>query len=181
MIVIELIAVIFTLISIYLTVNDNILCWPTGIIGVIFYAVIFYNLNLLADFSLQLIFLAQSIFAWVNWNKKTELKISYLENRALVTNLTGALYMIIFSIANNLNGNMPFVDSAIATFSIMAMFLLIKKKVESWIFWILNDILLVVMFFINNMYLSTGLYLIFLSLAISGLFKWIKEEKNEIQ
>ena len=180
MILIESIAVIFTFISIFLTIKDNILCWPTGIIGVIFYALVFYNLNLPADFLLQLIFLIQSIFGWISWNRRDKLKITYLENKPLIVNLTVAIYMIIFSISNSLNGNMPFIDSAIATFSIMGMFLLMRKKVESWIFWIVNDILLVIMFLLNNMYLSAGLYLVFLSLAVSGLLSWIKTDKNEI-
>lgn len=174
---IEIIASLFTLTSIYLTTKDNILCWPTGIIGILFYAIIFYNLNLVADLGLQAVFLIQSTFAWLNWNKKDNLKITYSKDRTTLMGFTVLIYMIIFSITNNLNGNLPFLDSAVATFSIMGMFLLIFKKVESWIFWILSDIILASVFFLNELYISGLLYLVFLGLALSGLIKWIKYEK----
>lgn len=72
---------------------------------------------------------------------------------------------------------MPFLDSAVTTLSIMATFLLIKKKVEAWILWIINDILLIILFNMNGLDISSYVYFIFLILATTGLIRWIKQSQ----
>lgn len=178
--IIEIIAVLFTLLSVILTVKGNLLCWPIGIIGVAFYSIIFYNHNLLGDLVLQGVFLIQSILGWINWRKpKEELPISWLSNevRGSLVTVMLLVYMLIFSITSNYGGNMPFLDSAVATLSIMATFLLVKKKIEAWILWIINDILLIILFSMNGLNISSYVYFIFLILASIGLWKWIKSTK----
>ena len=177
---IEIIAVLFTLLSVILTVKGNILCWPMGIIGVTFYSLIFYQHNLYADLGLQFVFFAQSIAGWINWRKpKEELPISWISNQSRYQLLTGMLlmFMLICSFTIRYGGHMPFMDSAITTISITATFLLIKKKIESWILWMINDILLVIVFSLNGLYTSAGIYSIFFILALTGLWKWIKESR----
>ena len=178
--IIEIIAVLFTLSSVILTVKGNLLCWPTGIIGVSFYSIIFYNHNLLGDLALQGVFLVQSILGWVNWRKpKEELPISWLakKQRGYLINASVVLYMITFCLTSKYGGTMPFLDSAVMTISIMATFLLVKKKIEAWILWIINDILLIVLFSMNGLDISSYVYGVFLILASIGLWKWIKSTK----
>lgn len=173
---IEIIAVIFTLIAVYLTVKGNILCWPMSIIGVTFYSIIFYQHSLYGDLFLQLVFFIQSIIGWINWKKpKEELKIGWIkkDNYGYLINAMLLLYTIIFVFSSNLGGHMPFLDSAIATLSITATLLLIYKKIEAWILWILNDILLIILFNMNGLDISYYVYFIFLILAIAGLIRWI--------
>lgn len=67
---IEIIAVIFSLISVWLTSKSSIWCWPTGIIGIIFYFILFYQSSEYCNMLLQFAFLFQSISGWINWNKK---------------------------------------------------------------------------------------------------------------
>ena len=178
--IIEAVAVLFTLLAVILTVKDNILCWPFGIVGVIFYSVIFYNHNLLGDLVLQGVFLVQSILGWINWSKpKEELAISWLNKKQLgyLTTSTIILYMTTFCITSEYGGNMPFLDSAVMTLGVMATFLLVKKKIEAWILWIINDILLIVLFSSNGLDVSSYVYGLFLILASIGLWKWIKRTK----
>lgn len=178
--IIEIIAVTFTLLSVFLTVKGNILCWPMSIVGVTFYSVIFYQNNLFADLLLQGVFFVQSILGWINWKKpKSELPISWIkpENRGRNINFLILTYMVMFIFANELGGHMPFLDSAVATLSITATFLLIKKKVEAWILWIINDILLIILFNMNGLDISSYVYFIFLILATTGLIRWIKQSQ----
>jgi len=177
---IELIAVTFTLLSVILTVKNNILCWPTSIVGVIFYSIIFYQYNLIGDLFLQLVFFIQSIVGWYNWqNKKSTLSIGWLTNsdRLIFTILTMVLFLLILSITKYLGGNLPILDSSVTTLSIVATILLIKKRIEAWILWIINDILLIMVFSINGLNISSYIYVVFLFLAILGLRGWIKSSK----
>lgn len=180
--IIETIAVLFTLLSVFLTVKGNILCWPMSLIGVTFYSIIFYQHNLFGDLFLQVVFFVQSILGWINWKKpKEELPISWIkrENLGYLVNSMLLLYMIIFTFSSNLGGHMPFLDSAVATLSITATFLLIKKKIEAWILWIINDILIIVLFSMNGLDISSYVYFIFLILATLGLIRWIKDSKAD--
>jgi nicotinamide mononucleotide transporter len=174
--IIEIVAVLFTFISVYLTIKGNILCWSTGLVGITFYSILFYQNNLLADLGLQFVFFIQSIIGWINWNKpKKELKPSFLSTteRGILFNMSILTYMIIFILTNTHGGSMPFLDSAVATFSIIAMSLLIFKKVESWIFWIMSDIILIIIFLSSGLYLSAFIYFIFLIMATKGFLKWL--------
>jgi nicotinamide mononucleotide transporter len=72
---------------------------------------------------------------------------------------------------------MPFLDSGVATFSIIAMTLLIFKKIESWFFWILNDIILISIFISTDLYLSAFIYFTFLIMATKGFLEWRKNIK----
>jgi nicotinamide mononucleotide transporter len=177
---IEIIAVLFTFISVYLTIRGNILCWSTGLVGITFYSILFYQNNLLADLGLQFVFFIQSIIGWINWKRtKLELKPTILSKmgRIIITNSTIILYFIILMITIRLEGNMPILDSAVATLSIIAMTLLIFKKIESWFFWILNDIILISIFISTGLYLSAFIYLIFLIMATKGFLEWRKSIK----
>lgn len=179
---IEIVAVIFTLLSVIFTVRGNILCWPMSMIGVTFYSIIFYQHDLFGDLFLQGVFFVQSIIGWINWRKpKEELPISWIkkENRGQLINAMMLLYMIVFIFTSNLDGHMPFLDSAVTTLSITATFLLIKKKIEAWILWIINDILLIILFSMNGLDISSWIYFAFLFLATSGLIKWIKDSKMD--
>lgn len=173
---IELIAVIFSLISVILTIKVSKYCWYFGIIGVIFYMIVFYQSKLWGNFGLQFIFLLQNIIGIVNWNINNT-KISYIKNKLKLIFYTVLLYPIFYIISKN--SSMPVCDSIITLFSIIATYLLVYKKIESWIYWLIVDIIAVYMFYKSELYLSTTLYFIFTITAIIGLINWIKILKNE--
>jgi len=169
--VIEVIGVIFTLISVILTIRVNKYCWYFGIIGVIFYMILFYQNNLWGNFGLQFLFFFQNIIGIVNWNKNTR-EISWVENKVNLIMYTILLYPIFYFIT--IKSSMPICDSLITLFSVVATYLLIYKKIESWIYWLLVDIIGVYMFYKIGLYLTMSLYLTFMVTAVIGLVKWIK-------
>ena len=177
---IELLASIFTLICVYLTNKRSILSWPIGILGIIFYSIVFFQAKLYADFILQFIFFIQSIFGWINWNKNK------MNNVIKINKLTfnEILYILIFYVflsglttyllLNFTNASLPYWDSQLMTLSLIANYLLIKRKLENWIIWILVDINYIFMFIYKNLYFSSVLYFILLIIAISGFINWRK-------
>ena len=176
---IESIAVIFSLISVWLTARKNILCWSTGIVGVLAYSILFYQHRDWVNFSLQFVFLAQSIWGWSNWNK-SDLKISRLELSDLLSIITfGIIGFFSFQLfAIGFNGNLTTLDSITSVLSLFAMFLMASGKIENWILWMVADILYIYFFFLNQLYLSSALYFLFLILATYGYFNWKKQIKQ---
>jgi nicotinamide mononucleotide transporter len=182
---IETIAVIFSLASVWLTTKRNIWCWPIGIIGIMFYFILFLQSKEYCNMLLQLTFLTQSIIGWMNWNKDDEFKEVTLYNSSLSS---GRYAYILFEISQISfiyyfislvsNGQLLVLDSITTGLSIMAMALLSMKKLESWILWIIADLLYIPFFIQSEHYLSAITYSIFLGLAVKGFIDWKKELKN---
>jgi nicotinamide mononucleotide transporter len=170
---IEAIAVIFSLVSVWLTTKRNIWCWPIGIIGIVLYLYLFLEKVEYCNTFLQFFFVVQSIMGWMNWNKELSAKkYSHLLFEILVTSFVYGFLSSLFG------GNLTILDSLTTGLSIIAMFLMARKKLESWILWIIADILYIPLFIHNKMYLSSVTYFIFLILAINGFITWKKQLKN---
>ncbi len=174
---IECIAVIFSLLCVWLTAKKNVLCWPIGIIGIIGYAIIFKEKGDISNFLLQFAFLIQSIWGWINWNKITDFKSSKLSSIERLNLLIGGviLFFTLYLLSSALGGNLVILDSITTVISIGGMYLLVKNKIEAWWCWILADLIYIQFFLQNQLPVSAGLYFIFLVLAIYGWRTWVKE------
>lgn len=180
---IEIIAVIFSLISVWLTTRNNILCWPTGIIGIIFYFLIFYQDRNWSNVTLQLVFILQSIIGWVNWKHSTKTNITELSSKNNINsiNITFLLIIFFFTVNNIFKGNLSLIDSTTTSLSIMGMVLLSYRKIESWIFWMIADVFYIFMFIESGRYLSSFIYLIFFIMAFFGYRSWKQKIQKSIQ
>ena len=179
--IIEVIAVLFSLASVILTVKNKVWCWPVGIIGIIFYTILFFQYNIIGNALLQFLFIGQSLYGWYNWNKPSKYPIKWVskENRESILGATGLLAVLFSMIINNKGGQSPYFDGITTSLSIMAMLLMAYRKIDAWVIWIIADILFIIFFYINGLYLSSGIYAIFLILATLGLFEWRKSIKKD--
>lgn len=170
----EITAVLFSLLSVWLTARKNIWSWPVGVIGILAYAFIFFDKCDWGNFGLQFIFLIQSVCGWIYWKRGLFDKSTNINIKRFPLLISGnlLLFLLIYSLSYIFNGNLLLLDSVTATLSVTATILLVLKKIESWIFWIIADILYVIFFILNGLYLSSFLYFIFLILAIYGFLNW---------
>lgn len=175
----EIIAVIFSLWSVWLTAKNKISSWPIGIVGIIAYFFIFQECRDWANASLQFIFLAQSLYGWLMWNNKKDMKISNLTNtgRRNVIIFYNVFFFVFFFVNSYFNGNSTIMDAATAALSLIAIYLTTHRKWESWILWIIADIIYISLFIENKHYLSSVLYLIFLIVSVYGYIDWRKKLK----
>lgn len=181
MIIVEILGAITTLVCVFLTIKNNIWAWPIGIISCIFYGIIFIEQKLYGDFFLQIAFTVQSIIAWINWYKPiSEYPISWCSKdyREKLLSIVMIISISMIIILNCLSDPNVLMDSLTTVCSLTGVYLLSKRKIEAWIFWILTDLFFVFMFFEKNMWVSFSLYCTLTIMASSGLYKWIKEEKN---
>lgn len=144
---IEAIAVVFGLLCVWLTVRENIWCWPTGLIQVTIYVFIFYQVRLYSDLILHVVYIAMQLYGWQHWlrggNDKTALPISTLapSGRALwsLTVVAGSAAWG-YVMSAHTNASVPYWDAFTTVASLVAQWLLARKKLESWIFWIMVDV-----------------------------------------
>lgn len=178
---IEIIATIFGVICVGLTIKQHIACWPAGLVQVILYIFVFYQAKLYADMVLHVIYVLLSIYGWYHWaiNKSdtqstgvsTEGKFIYMY--VFICLISSVILGLVFTIYTD--ASFPYTDSFIMSASLIAQWLMSRKKLESWVFWILTDIVAIYVYWYKELYWTTGLYIIFLFLAITGLMEWRKD------
>jgi nicotinamide mononucleotide transporter len=184
----ELVAAIVGAISVYLSVRQNIWSWPTGLVNVLLYTVVFYESKLYADMGLQVIYAVLSLYGWYEWlyggENRTELQVTTTSARLGVglgaIALTGAGVLGII-LQRATDAALPFMDSFLSSTSLVAQWMMTKKKLENWLVWIFVDVLYVGMFIFKHLYLTAGLYSVFLVLAIRGYFDWRRSMVNDLE
>ncbi len=172
---IEIIAVVFSLLSVIFAVKNKFLTWPFSIVGTIFFGILFYQTKTWGNMYLQSFFIIQSIYGWYNWKKdKVELPIESLDKYKnilyfIFTIVICILLIFLLSITGNKE---PYLDGITTGLSITAVLLLSTKKIQTWYYWIVADVLYIYLFYYQELYWSAVIYFVFLLLAISGLKTW---------
>ncbi len=140
---------------------------------------IFYNLNIFGNTFIQAVFILQSIDGWYKWKHNNTRKISELDTMDFTKTIiaTVVLSFLVYFFLVLTDSKSPILDSSTTAISIMGIILLSLKKVESWYFWILTDIIYIWFFIKEGLYLSSLTYIIILILAIIGLIQWEKDLK----
>ena len=175
----ELAAALVGALSVWLSVRQNIWSWPTAIVNVLLYTVVFYQAKLYADMGLQVIYAVLSVYGWYEWlyggENRTELRVTRSSARlalllALIA-LAGSAVLGVF-LGRATDAALPFMDSFLSSSSLVAQWMMTRKKLENWLVWIFVDVLYVGMFVFKGLYLTAGLYAVFLALAVRGYVDW---------
>ncbi len=183
----EIFANIFNLISVFLANRNSVHTWWIGIIGGVLYGVMFYEVKLYADVILQVFFILTNFYGWWAWlhgdKKNEELPITQVAVKQLM--LFGLLAVFLtaahgFLLLKLTDASFPFIDSTILVLSIIAQFLLMRRKLESWIFWIIVDVIAVPLYAAKGLTLTSAIYFLFLLNAIWGLVNWNRIRNSEI-
>jgi nicotinamide mononucleotide transporter len=178
----EITGVLFGLLSVYFSVKQHIWTWPTGIISVSAFGILFFDIKLYADMCLQLFFLWSCIQGWYFWlrggKNKTELKVSLLtRNQQIVIAFAVVVCVLLvgYLFARFTDAALPYLDSMASGMSVVAQLLMMRKKLEHWYVWITVDILSIGIYIYKDIPLTAGLYFVFLLLCINGLREWRTE------
>jgi nicotinamide mononucleotide transporter len=178
---IEGVAVVFGLACVWLTVRQKIWCWPTGLVQVSLYIYIFYQVKLYSDLILHVIYVVMQVYGWYHWlhggDDRATLPVSTLTLRQRLTwpsvMLAGTAAWG-FVMATYTDAAVPYGDAFTTVASLLAQWLMARKKVESWVFWIAVDVIAIGIYWFKELFLTAGLYAAFLVLATIGLFAWRK-------
>ncbi|HZI30028.1 MAG TPA: nicotinamide riboside transporter PnuC [Gemmatimonadaceae bacterium] len=174
----EGIAAAFGIVSVYLSTRQNIWSWPTAIINVALYSIVFYNGRLYGQMGLQAIYLVLSIYGWYQWlhggAEKTELRVSRASPRLLAvlaaTNLVA--WVVLAAVLRRTDAALPWLDALLTTTSLVAQWMMTRKILQNWILWIAVDIVYVPMFISQRLFATALLYAAFLVLAVMGFVEW---------
>ncbi len=193
---IECIGTILYFASVFLISRKNIITWPVGIISVILYGILFYQIQLYSDMMEQLYYLVISIIGWITWqkqkNKHNEVmtewsKIHGIIAAALVTAI--ATLLLSFCVSRfhiwmpsifPEPASYPFLDALTTVMSFVAMYLTTIRKNESWIYWIIVDVIGIGLYWIKDVRFIAIQYVFLLGMAVYGLAFWIRKKQPTI-
>jgi nicotinamide mononucleotide transporter len=176
---VELVAVAFGLVSVYLSAREHIVSWPTAIVNVAIFFVLFWKAKLYADAVLQLVYLALSIYGWYEWRYG-----GTQHSRLQVSRATRAQWLVLaplFLIGGLGLGAMldrytdspvPYFDALLTAASLVAQWMMTRKLLENWLIWIAADLVYVPMFIQRGLPLTALQYGVFLLLAAIGWHGW---------
>lgn len=176
---IEIVAVIFGLACVWLAVKQNIWNWPVGLVQVALYIYIFYGVKLYSDAGLQVIYIGVGIYGWWYWlhggRDRAAVPVSSMTWSAIIRwsaiGLVGATGWGCF-MAFKTDAACPYADAFVVAFSLVAQWLMAKKRLESWCFWTAVDVAAIGVYLYKDLYLTSGLYAVFLVLTIKGYRDW---------
>lgn len=191
----EFFSVMFGLVAVWLSAKANIWSWPIGIINVSLSFFFYYQIQLYPDMFLQIFFSVTNLIGWWRWanpkqeekDHKLELKVSFMKLNQFILLFIGGVAgtFLIGKLASNLHewlpylfnlpSSYPYADSFILVMSIITTFLMIRKRIECWIIWIVIDIVATILYFIKGAKFFSVEYLVFTLLAAFGLWNWIRE------
>jgi nicotinamide mononucleotide transporter len=176
----EIAGTLFGIAGVILVIRKSIFNFPIGILNVTFYAWLFFQSKLYADATLQVIYIALLIYGWIKWSNKNHEEAFHAETTSAKTWLLLSLIfipgtIIIGSVFKNLtDASLPYLDSMLTAASLIAQWMIAKRKIENWIIWIVADLLYVGMYIYKELYFTSILYFIFVILAIAGYKEWRK-------
>ena len=180
----EYIAVIAGIASVWFSKKENILVYPVGLINTIVYVYLSFKYHLIGESGVNFYYTVMSIYGWVIWARKDRqqrplLHISFSNKKEWLQQLAffAVLYIVIFLLLTYLHhafyeGVIAWADAFASATAFTGMWLMARKKVESWYWWIATNIASIPLYYVKGLTLTSGYYAVLLVLAVFGLMEW---------
>lgn len=185
----EIIAVFFGFLSVWFSKNNNILVFPTGLINTSIFVYLLFKWSLLGDMLINAYYFIMSIYGWYFWLKGTNntvspiSKVSNTDIRIVVLLFisSSAFVSLVYTFFDKWETIVSYIDILTTAIFFAAMWLMAKRKVESWIFWIVGNIISVPLYLHKGLAFTSIQYFIFTVIAIAGYIKWKELYNKQIQ
>ncbi|HDS1819847.1 TPA: nicotinamide mononucleotide transporter [Pseudomonas putida] len=178
----EIFAVLFNILGVWLTTQRIRWCWPVSVVAVLLYAWIFFEVKLYCDMLLQLVFAVLQGYGWWRWSQgysvAGKVGVQRLPRREAIVSLAAGLAGAVLLGAlmqRYTDASAPWIDALLSALSLVASFWAARKYVASWGLWIVLDSAYVGLFLFKGLHLTAALYAGFVVLAAYGLLAWRNE------
>ena len=182
-IVLEIIAVILGIASVWYAKKDDILVFPTGIISTLIYVYLLWKWTLWGDMMINGYYFIMSIYGWYHWTRKKGDTVEFPISVISVNEKRISLFIFIFTVAfvvavyhyfNKFNTWYAYVDTFVTGIFFIGMWLMAKRKIENWVFWIIGDVISIPLYFAKGLTFTSFQYVVFTIVAVYGYLEWKK-------
>jgi len=187
----EYIAVFAGIASVWFSRKEDVLVYPTGLVSTVIYIYLSFKVGLYGEGSVNFYYTVMSIYGWILWTKKDiqqhlVLKITSASKKEWLQHIVFCLffYVVIYFILYWLKKDgyskevIPWADAFASSTAFTGMWLMAKKKVESWYWWIATNIASIPLYFVKHYVFTSVFYVVLLIMAVFGLLEWKKREKH---
>lgn len=185
--ILEYIAVVSGIVSVWFSRKTSVWVYPTGLINTIIYIWLSYQMSLYGEASVNLYYTIMSIYGWWMWTRRNEQhqlivevqwssKKDWMAQLSFFTIAYIVLYLILDHVRNAFAAEtIPWADALASASAYTAMWLMTRKKVESWYWWIITNITSIPLYFVKGYMVTSVYYIILLIMAFAGLATWIRK------
>ena len=183
---VEVFGVITGFLCVWLYIRQNVWSWPVAIVSAALFIVVFMQAQLYAATGLQGIYIILAVYGWYQWlyggAQHSGVHVSRVTGATAIVLLilvAAGTVLLAFPLAAYTNAALPLWDSLATVMSLAAQWMLAKKILENWLVWIAADAFFVGIYLYQDLYLTAGLYVVYLGLAVSGFIAWRKSMRAD--
>jgi nicotinamide mononucleotide transporter len=186
---IEIFGMLTGLIYIWFSIKQNVLTWPFGILSSLLYIVVFFEAKFYAGMGLQFYYFFISIYGWWAWlhpsqnGNNKELQITRTTRKTWIELfvISSLLFSVMAAVLKEYTDSpIPYWDSLTTSLSIIATWMLARKKFEHWILWIFIDLVCIILYIWRGLYPTTLLFIVYAVMAVAGYVEW-KKDLNKLE
>ncbi|WP_444924844.1 nicotinamide riboside transporter PnuC [Microbulbifer sp. DLAB2-AF] len=175
----EAAAVVLALAYLLLAMREKISCWYAAFISTAIYLVLFWDVSLLMESALQVFYLGMAIFGWWQWrhhkDKNKDLRIHRWPLQTHLMVISGVFLLTLvfgYLLDNFTSAALPYLDSFTTLGAVVTTYMVTRKVLENWIYWIVVDGASIYLYLDRGLYLTALLFLLYVVLVVIGFFQW---------
>lgn len=191
----EAIAVMLALAYLILAMRTNIWCWSAAFLSTAIYTVLFWNVSLLMESVLNIYYMGMAVYGYWLWlhvpsvqqsqqhNVSSQLNITSwtLKTHTIVIAVTSLVSIVVgYGMANYTAAAFPYIDAATTCFAVMTTYLVAKKVLENWLYWVVIDVVSIYLYFQKGLMLTSGLFILYVAMAVAGYMMWRKKYQHTV-
>lgn len=169
----EIAGVVTGALSVWFAARQNWLTWPIGLVNIAAFLVMFWHAKLYSDVLLHCVYLGLTVYGWLMWGQtKDELKVTRESSWGLWAWCVAVGTLAMGNILSHTDAAFPYLDSFVASMSILANWLMSRKVLECWLVYIVSDVVAISIYAAKGLDLTAALYLLYLVLCVKGYRSW---------
>ncbi len=180
----EIIAVVFAILYLVLAIRENIWCWLFAGVSTMIYIGLYFDARLYMESALNVFYLGMALYGWWNWRRTDERQLPVQSWDTLLHLKALAIIAICvlvsgFTLERVTDAAFPFIDSATTFAAIWATFLIARKVLENWWYWLVIDVVSVVIYWSRGLELTSILFVVYVVMIPFGLLSWTRNFRRQ--
>jgi len=181
----EVVAVLLAITYLLLVIRQNVLCWAAALASVLIYLVIFFNAQLYMESALQIFYAAMAVYGWYQWkyggieHQGLRIVTWRLHIHAIVIGGILGLTLGFGWVLSATDAAFPYLDSFTTVAAVITTYMVTRKVLENWAYWFVIDGLSVYLYVSRELYLTAGLFVLYLFMILIGFRCWWREWRSE--
>jgi len=189
----ELVAVLLSLAYLWLVLKQNNLCWYAAFGSTLIYAWLFWDVSLVMESALHLYYLAMAVYGWRQWrggakqvDKAAEAALpvttwSARQHLLAIGGIAGMTLLSGYLLTENSSAALPYVDSFTTWGAVLTTYMVARKKLENWVYWLVIDGVSIWLYLDRGLMLTAGLFVIYEVMVVFGFLQWLRSYRHQQQ